>query len=52
MLEAGESHVVDVPLAARWFATWDGAWMDEPGEYVLRAGWSVLNLPLELVRMR
>jgi beta-glucosidase len=44
--EAGETVVADVPVAARRFAHWDGGWQIEPGEYSLRAGSSVSDLPL------
>jgi len=44
--EAGESVIANVPVAARRFAHWDGGWQIEPGEYILRAGSSVSDLPL------
>ncbi|MEG3616421.1 beta-glucosidase family protein [Isoptericola haloaureus] len=44
----GETVVVDVPVAARAFQHWDDGWRTEPGTYVVRAGFSVEDLPAEV----
>ncbi len=45
---AGETATVTVPVPARRLAHWDGAWVVEPGDYTLRVGPSVQDLPLAL----
>ena len=48
-LDAGASATVSVPVPDRRLAHWDGAgWSVEPGTYTLRAGSSVVELPLAL----
>jgi beta-glucosidase len=44
--EAGQSATVRVEVPARRLAYWDGGWRVEPGEYRLRVGPSVADLPL------
>ena len=44
--EAGQTVIAEVPVAARRLAHWDGGWQLEPGEYTLRVGGSVDDLPL------
>ncbi|QSB12875.1 glycoside hydrolase family 3 protein [Natronosporangium hydrolyticum] len=43
----GAATEVAIPLPARAFAHWDGGWRHEPGEFRLRIGSSVVELPLE-----
>ncbi|MFG1820154.1 glycoside hydrolase family 3 protein [Kribbella sp. NPDC049174] len=45
-LDAGESRDVTIPLHRRTFEHWDNGWTREPGEFILRAGSSVVELPL------
>jgi beta-glucosidase len=42
--DSGESIEVDIPLAPRAFEHWDGAWSTEPGDYLVRVGFSVVDL--------
>jgi beta-glucosidase len=42
---AGESVDVAIPVSRRSLAYWDREWTYEPGDYVLRVGSSVLDLP-------
>ncbi|WP_345800586.1 glycoside hydrolase family 3 C-terminal domain-containing protein [Microbacterium sp. AZCO] len=42
----GETVTARIPLPARRFAHWAGEWVVEPGAYTLRAGASVVDLPL------
>ncbi len=44
--EPGEEVVVEVALAPRAFARWEGGWVTEPGTYPLSAGRSVADRPL------
>ncbi|MDT0181754.1 glycoside hydrolase family 3 C-terminal domain-containing protein [Microbacterium sp. ARD31] len=47
--EAGQTVTARIPLPTRRFAHWaEGAWRLESGEYTLRAGASVVDLPLDL----
>lgn len=46
--EAGETATARIPLPPRRLAHWDGEWVVEPGDYTLRAGGSVADLPLSL----
>ena len=50
--EAGESRQITLRLRARSFAHWDGGrsghWAFEPGMFTLRAGSSVVDLPLSV----
>jgi beta-glucosidase len=45
-LEPGESREVTVPLHKHAFEHYDNGWATEPGEFTLRAGSSVTDLPL------
>jgi beta-glucosidase len=45
-LDAGESREVTVPLHLHAFDHWDNGWATEPGDFTLRCGSSVANLPL------
>lgn len=42
----GEDVLLSIPVDARRFAHWDGAWCTEPGRYRVSVGFSVLDLPL------
>ncbi|WP_030437598.1 beta-glucosidase [Actinoplanes subtropicus] len=42
---AGET-VVDIPVPVRMLAHWDAGWQYEPGQYLLRAGTTAVDLPL------
>ena len=44
--EAGQTVSVDIAVAPRRLAHWDGAWVVEPGTYTLHTGASVAELPL------
>jgi beta-glucosidase len=44
---AGETAQVDIQLPTRLLAHWDSGWQYEPGDYLLRVGTSVVDLPLE-----
>jgi beta-glucosidase len=44
---AGERATVTIDVPARRLAHWDGAWQHEEGAYVLRAGTTAADLPLE-----
>lgn len=44
--EPGETVTARIPVPWRRLAHWDGEWVTEPGEYTLRAGASVADLPL------
>jgi beta-glucosidase len=46
--DAGTGAEVTIPLPARAFAHWDSGWQYEPGEFRLRIGSSVVDLPLEV----
>ncbi len=46
--EPGETVTATVPVPARRLAHWGGEWVVEPGEYTLRIGSSVADLPLSL----
>jgi beta-glucosidase len=43
---AGGSAVAGVAVPVRLLAHWAGGWQHEPGEYVLRAGTTAVDLPL------
>ncbi|WP_431219909.1 beta-glucosidase family protein [Leifsonia xyli] len=43
---AGESRAVAIPVPRRAFAHWQDGWQEEPGDYTLRIGSSVADLPL------
>lgn len=45
-LEAGAEQQVSIAIARRRLAYWDGAWVDEPGEFTLHIGSSSNDLPL------
>lgn len=45
---AGETVGTAIPVPRRALANWDGGWQFEPGDYVLRVGSSVTDLPLTL----
>jgi hypothetical protein len=45
--ESGRTTEVTIPLRARAFAHWDAGWQYEPGEFRLRIGSSVVDLPLD-----
>ncbi|MEN2739535.1 glycoside hydrolase family 3 C-terminal domain-containing protein [Microbacterium sp. X-17] len=44
--ESGQTVETTIPVPRRALAYWDGAWRFEPGEYDLRVGSSVTDLPL------
>jgi beta-glucosidase len=44
---AGETTQVEVSVPTRLLAHWNSGWKYEPGEYSLRVGTSVTDLPLE-----
>ncbi|WP_347976925.1 glycoside hydrolase family 3 C-terminal domain-containing protein [Microbacterium sp. ProA8] len=44
--EPGETVTARIAVPERRLAHWDGEWVIEPGEYTLRAGASVADLPL------
>lgn len=44
--ESGATARAVIPVADRAFAHWASGWKVEPGEYVLRAGFSVADVPL------
>lgn len=46
--EPGQTVTATVPVPARRLAHWAGEWVVEPGEYTLRIGSSVADLPLSL----
>jgi beta-glucosidase len=46
--EGGEAADVEIPIRRRELAYWDGDWVYEPGEYVLRVGSSVVDLPMSV----
>jgi len=46
-LNPGESTVVDVAVDVRTFAHWDDGWRYEPGAFIISAGSSAVDLPLE-----
>jgi beta-glucosidase len=51
-LGAGERAQVEVRVPTRLLAHWDSGWQYEPGDYLLRVGTSVVDLPLEaMVRL-
>ncbi|HEY0470848.1 MAG TPA: glycoside hydrolase family 3 C-terminal domain-containing protein, partial [Kribbella sp.] len=51
-LGAGETAQVEVRVPTRLLAHWDAGWQYEPGDYLLRVGTSVVDLPLEaMVRL-
>ncbi|MFK4834652.1 glycoside hydrolase family 3 protein [Microbacterium sp. ZW T2_14] len=43
---AGETVTAVIPVPSRRLAHWAGEWVVEPGDYTLRAGSSVADLPL------
>lgn len=45
---AGETVTARIPVPPRRLAHWDGEWVVESGDYTLRAGASVADLPLSL----
>lgn len=45
---AGETVGTTIPVPRRALANWDDGWQFEPGDYVLRVGSSVTDLPLTL----
>lgn len=45
-LAPGESRDVTIPLHQHTFNHWDNGWTTEPGDFTLRAGSSVAQLPL------
>lgn len=44
--EAGETVTATISIPGRRLAHWDGTWVVEPGDYTVRAGASVADLPL------
>jgi len=46
--DAGQTVTATVPVPPRRLAHWAGEWVVEPGEYTLRVGGSVADLPLAL----
>lgn len=46
--EEGESVTALVRVSRRDLAYWEDGWVEEPGEYWLRIGSSVFDLPLEV----
>lgn len=44
----GETVTATIPVPSRRLAHWAGEWVVEPGDYTLRAGASVADLPLTL----
>jgi beta-glucosidase len=44
--DAGETVTARIAVPGRRLAHWDGEWVIEPGEYTLRSGASVADLPL------
>lgn len=46
--EPGETALCRIPLPPRRFAHWEGGWVLEPGEFMLRVGSSSQDLPLAL----
>lgn len=44
--DPGERVVCRIPIDSRRLAYWDGGWRVEPGEFLLRVGGSVENLPV------
>ena len=46
--KAGETVRARIPVPPRRLAHWDGEWVVEPGDYTLRVGGSVADLPLSL----
>src|SRR5439155_8587046 len=46
-LAGGATTQVEVRVPTRLLAHWDSGWQYEPGEYLLRVGTSVVDLPLE-----
>jgi beta-glucosidase len=46
--DAGETVTARIALPARRFAHWQDGWQTEPGEFTLRIGYSVADLPLSL----
>ncbi|MDN3496826.1 glycoside hydrolase family 3 C-terminal domain-containing protein [Planococcus sp. APC 4015] len=49
---AGETVTASIPLPARRFAHWSGGWAVESGDFTVRAGGSVADLPLSVVWSR
>jgi beta-glucosidase len=45
-LNAGDAREVSIPLHPHTFEHWDNGWTTEPGDFTLRAGSSVVDLPL------
>ncbi len=46
--QPGETVTATIPIPERRFAYWADGWVAEPGTYTLRAGASVVDLPLSL----
>ena len=46
VIAAGETKTITIPVSAREFANWDGAWKYESGEFTLEVGTAVDNLTL------
>jgi beta-glucosidase len=44
--QAGETVQVTISIRAREFAHWDNGWKYESGEFTLKAGGNVMELPL------
>ena len=49
-LAPGQRGPVDVAVPTRLLAYWDDGWNYEPGDYTLRVGTSVVDLPLDATR--
>ena len=45
VIPAGESATLSLEVSSRLLAYWSDGWVYEEGEYVLHAGFSVVNLP-------
>ena len=45
---AGQTATVQIDVPTRLLAHWDSGWQYEPGTYLLRAGTSVVELPLQV----
>ncbi|MDE2409427.1 MAG: glycoside hydrolase family 3 C-terminal domain-containing protein, partial [Actinomycetales bacterium] len=46
VVAAGQTVTVTIPVAAREFANWDGAWNYEAGEFTIEVGTAIDNLSL------
>jgi beta-glucosidase len=43
--DAGDSVTIDIPITARSLSYWEAGWQLEPGEFALRVGFAVDDLP-------